>query len=42
MTTRTSVRLATEKDYDRIVDVAAEAFLQDPVYNYFASLKEVR
>ncbi|KXN90749.1 hypothetical protein AN958_03636 [Leucoagaricus sp. SymC.cos] len=40
MTRTHSVRLATEADFDRIVDVVVEAFLRDPVYNYFGSLKE--
>lgn len=38
----TSVRLATEADFDRITEVVEEAFIHDPVYTYFASLKEVR
>jgi hypothetical protein len=41
MTTRTSIRLATEADFDGVVDVVWQAFLDDPVYNYFGSLREV-
>ncbi len=41
MTTATSIRLVKEEDFDRITEVVAEAFVHDPVYNYFASLKEV-
>lgn len=41
--THTSMRLATTKeDFDRITEVVVEAFIHNPVYNYFASLKEVR
>ncbi|KAF5347250.1 hypothetical protein D9756_009902 [Leucocoprinus leucothites] len=37
---RTSIRNATEEDYEAISDVVVDAFVHDPVYNYFGSLKE--
>ncbi|KAF9446848.1 hypothetical protein P691DRAFT_803343 [Macrolepiota fuliginosa MF-IS2] len=36
-----SVWVAAEEDFDRITDIVAEAFIHDPVFNYFASLREL-
>lgn len=36
-----SVRVATKEDFDRVTEVVTEAFVHDPVFSYFASLKEV-
>lgn len=41
MTATSSIRLVKEEDFDRITDIVTEAFLRDPVWSYFASLKEV-
>lgn len=41
MKTTTSIRLVKEEDFDRVTEIVAEAFLHDPVYSYFASLREV-
>lgn len=41
MTVTTSIRLVKEEDFDRITEIVTEAFLRDPVWSYFASLKEV-
>ncbi|KAJ3569016.1 hypothetical protein NP233_g5324 [Leucocoprinus birnbaumii] len=38
---KTTVRLATEADFEAITDVVVNAFVHDPVYNYFGSLKEL-
>ena len=35
------IRLATPLDFDELADVALRAFIEDPVMNYFGSVKKV-
>lgn len=40
-TPKALVRLAKPEEFDKIATSAREAFIHDPVFNYFGSHKEV-